>query len=143
VRIEEANRAETERGPEAILELGRLLIYEGGGAQANQNLVLPMLEEVVNKADSASRQAGEAAFLLAESQVRRSQPGQAAEYFLRAAQANPEDPDFVARSLFRAAEMMQAADMTAERDQIIRRLQENFPDSEWTEKASELQENPQ
>ena len=143
VRIEEANRAETERGREAIIELGRLLIYEGGGAQANQNLVLPMLEEVLNKADAAPQQAGEAAFLLAESHLRRSQPEQAAEYFLRAAGANPENADFVARSLFRAAEMMHAADMTAQRDQIIRRLQENFPESEWTEQASRLQENPQ
>jgi outer membrane protein assembly factor BamD (BamD/ComL family) len=75
--------------------------------------------------------------------VRRSQPQQAADYFLRAAQANPGDASFVARSLYRAAEMMQSAGMTTERDQIVERLQENFPDSEWTDQASQLQENQQ
>ncbi len=141
VTIEEANRAESDRGRTAILELGRLLIYEGGRTQVNQNLVLPMLEEVFAKAEEAPAQAGQAAFLLAESHVRRSQPEQAAEYFLDAAQVNPEDESFVAQSLFRAAEMMEAADRIAERDEIISRLQESFPDSEWTEQALQLQES--
>jgi outer membrane protein assembly factor BamD (BamD/ComL family) len=141
VTIENANRAESERGRRAILELGRLLIYEGGRTQASRNLVFPMLEEVVDKADTAPAQAGRAAFLLAESFVRRSRPEEAADYFLQAAQINPEDQAFVAESLYRAAEMMGSAGNTAERDEIIRRLNENFPESEWSEQARQLQEN--
>ncbi|MFW5729642.1 MAG: tetratricopeptide repeat protein, partial [Spirochaetota bacterium] len=141
VTIEEADRAQSERGRAAILELGRLLIYEGGRTQVNQNLILPMLEEVLAKAEESPEQAGEASFLLAESHVRRSQPEQAAEYFIQAAQVNAEDESFVARSLYRAAEMMGSADRIAERDEIIRRLRENFPDSEWTEQALQLQES--
>ena len=141
VTIEDANRAQSERGRRAILELGRLLIYEGGRTQASRNLVFPMLEEVVDKADTAPAQAGRAAFLLAESYVRRSRPEEAADYFLRAAEINSENQSFVAESLFRAAEMLESAGDTAGRDEIIRRLQENFPESEWRDKARQLQEN--
>lgn len=141
VRIEENDRAETEEGREAILELGRLLIYEGGRSQVNENLVLPMLDEVLAVAEEAPEQAGRAAFLLAESRVRQSRPQEAADYFLRAAEVNAEDPAFVARSLYRAAEMLDAAGQSAERDAIIQRLRESFPDSEYTEQAVELQES--
>ncbi len=78
---------------------------------------------------------------MAESYVRRSRPEEAADYFLRAAEINSENQSFVAESLFRAAEMLESAGDTAGRDEIIRRLQENFPESEWRDKARQLQEN--
>ncbi|TVQ40648.1 MAG: hypothetical protein EA384_02420 [Spirochaetaceae bacterium] len=138
VRIDENRRAQTAAGRAAILSLGRLAILEGAGSPANENLVLQLLQDVAGRAAEDPPAAAEAAFLLAEYDLRASQPLRAAEGFLRAAEIDPADRDRAARSLFRAAEAMQFAGRSAEVRELVERLQQSFPDSEWSARAGRL-----
>ena len=138
VRIDENQRARTGAGRSAILDLGRLAIIEGAGSPANENLVLQLLQDVAARADEDPASAAEAMFLLAEYDMRMSQPLRAAERFLRAAEIDPADRDRAARSLFRAAEALQFAGRDAELRELVQRLQQSFPDTEWSSRAQRL-----
>ena len=127
--------ATTAKGREAMIELSRLYIYEGS---RRMDLALEMLQKVVDRGEPVT--ASQAQFLIGEYYYRRSEPVQAAREFLKAGYLNPDDPDQMAASIFRAAEMMYLAGNMTDVRELVGRLEQHFPDSQWTEEAKKLLE---
>jgi len=125
--------AKTRKGREAMIELARLYIYEGGN---RTDFAFQMLERVIEKEDKES--AATAQFLIGEFYYRRGELIKAAGEFLQAAFLYPEGPDLMAASIFRAAEMMSLAGKEREVRELVERLDKNFPDSQWTEEGRKL-----
>ncbi len=140
VAIEENNRAETVDGRQAIIELGRSLIYEGTGTSLDQSLVVPLLREVAEKTDVDPAAASQAQFLVAEYHSRNRDHRLAAESFVTAATINPADTDLSALALYRAAESYKAAGRPDEMNVLVEEISTRFPDSEWSVQAERLQE---
>jgi len=127
--------AQTAGGRRAMIELSRLYIYEGG---SRSELALPMLSQVAGKEDPAA--ASQAQYLIGEYYYRKSDPLLAASEFLKAATLNPKDPDLMAASIYRAAEMMKLAGKSLDARELVRRLEDNFPGSQWTLEGGKLLE---
>jgi TolA-binding protein len=127
--------ARTVKGREALIELAKLYIYEG---QNRLELALPMLQAVVDRQDQAT--AGRAQYLIGEYYFRKGNTAQAAQEFLKAASANPQDADRTAASLLRAAEMMKLAGRGKDVRELVARLEQYFPGSQWTAEARRLLE---
>jgi TolA-binding protein len=127
--------ATTSKGREAMIELSRLYIYEGS---RRMDLALEMLQKVVDRGEPLT--ASQAQFLIGEYYYRKSEPVQAAREFLKAGYLNPDDPDQMAASIFRAAEMMYLAGNMTDVRELVGRLEQHFPDSQWTEEAKKLLE---
>jgi TolA-binding protein len=127
--------AETAKGREAMIELARLYIYEGS---RRMELAFQMLQKVVDKGETVT--AAQAQFLIGEYYYRKADPVQAAREFLKAGYLDPNDPDQMAASIYRAAEMMHLAGKTADVRELVGRLEQHFPDSEWTAEARKLLE---
>lgn len=125
--------AGTPRGREAMIELARLYIFEGSG---RLDLALQMLQAVVAKADPATAPAAQ--YLIGEYFYRKADTVRAAQEFLKAAYANPKDADLMASSLYRAAEMMALAGSRRDVQELVGRLEQHFPGSEWTLRARGL-----
>ena len=60
--------------------------------------------------------------------------------FFRASLMKPEDSDFMAYSIYRAAGMMKLAGKTREVKALVERLDQNFSDTEWAEEGKKLLE---
>jgi len=127
--------AGTAKGREAMIELSRLYVYEGS---KNMELAFEMLQDVVEKGEPVS--ASQAQFLIGEYYYRKADPVRAAREFLKAGNLNPDDPDQLAASIYRAAEMMSLAGKRADVRELVGRLEKYFPDSQWTLEAKKLQE---
>jgi len=127
--------ATTAKGREAMIELSRLYIYEGS---RRMDLALEMLQKVVDQGEPVT--ASQAQFLIGEYYYRKSEPVQAAREFLKAGYLNPEDSDQMAASIFRAAEMMYLAGNMTDVRELVGRLEQHFPGSQWTEEAKKLLE---
>jgi TolA-binding protein len=127
--------ARTEKGREAMIELAQLYIYEGGD---RLELAPPMLQAVVDRQDPAT--AARAQYSLGEYYYRKGDTARAAQEFLKAASANPQDADRTAASLFRAAEMMKLAGRGSDVRELVGRLERYFPGSQWTTEARRLLE---
>jgi len=125
--------AGTARGREAMIELSRLYIYEGS---RRMDLALEMLQKVVERGEPVT--AAQAQFLIGEYYYRKSDPVQAAREFLQAGYFNPDDPDQLAASIYRAAEMMYLAGNMTDVRELVGRLEQHFPGSQWTEEAEKL-----
>jgi len=132
-RIGREGGANSPRGREAMIELSRLYIFEGSG---RLDLALQMLQSVVAKADPVS--AAPAQYLIGEYHYRKGDSVRAAQEFLKAAYANPKDADLMASSLYRAAEMMSLAGSRRDVQELVGRLEQHFPGSEWTLRARGL-----
>jgi TolA-binding protein len=102
------------------------------------DLALEMLQKVVERGEPVT--ASQAQFLIGEYYYRKSEPVQAAREFLKAGYLNPDDPDQMAASIFRAAEMMHLAGNRADVRELVGRLEQHFPGSQWTEEAKKLLE---
>ena len=127
--------ATTAKGREAMIELSRLYIYEGS---RRMDLALEMLQKVVARGEPVT--ASQAQFLIGEYYYRKSEPVKAARQFLEAGYLNPEDTDQMAAGIFRAAEMMYLAGNMTDVRELIGRLEQHFPGSQWTEEAKKLLE---
>jgi TolA-binding protein len=127
--------AKTAKGREAMIELARLYIYEGSG---RMELAYEMLRSVVDKGEPQT--AAQAQFLIGEYRYRKSDPVGAAQEFLKAAYLDTRDRDLMAAAIYRAAEMMQLAGRNADLQELVARLEQHFPDSEWTLEAKKLLE---
>jgi TolA-binding protein len=127
--------AESARGREAMVELSRLYIFEDSG---RLDLALQMLQAVVAKAEPVT--ASQAQYLIGEYYYRKGDTVRAAQEFLKAAYMNPKDSDTTASSLYRAAEMMSLAGSPRDVQELVGRLEQHFPDSEWTVRARKLLE---
>ena len=138
VTIENADGAQTANGRQAIIELGRLAIYEDTAAATDGAEVIPLLESVADLGTEHPLIASQALFLIAEYLNREEELLQAAELYLRAASLGASDRDLAALSLFRAASMYSARGRSSEVNALLDQLEEQFPASEWLEEARTL-----
>ena len=141
VRIEQGRRANTAEGREAILELARLVIYEGVTGSANSRLVLPLLRETAGRADEDPESAAEAQFLIGEWYHERGQDSDAAEAFLEAAGIHRSDEDLSAQSLYRAVNSYRReGNNEGVIREIVNTMRDEFSGSEWTAEAERILE---
>ncbi|TVQ27701.1 MAG: hypothetical protein EA382_03120 [Spirochaetaceae bacterium] len=138
VTIESERGAATEAGRDAILELARLVIYQDVATQTTAITLLPRLEDVAEQHGQDPRAASQALFLMAEFAAQRDEFLLAASRYLEAATVGAGDRDLAARSIYRAAVMYSTVGRTAEVDQLLVRLRDQFPGSEWLEEARTL-----
>lgn len=138
VTIGREGGAKTEAGRKAILDLSRLYIYEGG---PKQDLAVSMLSEVISRKGEDPASAAQAKYLMAEYTYRKGDPVQAATVFLEAAALNPGDKDLMAMSIYRSAEMMKVAGRRTDAELLVRRLEQNFPASQWAVEGKKLLED--
>ena len=131
--------ARTPAGREAMIELSRMYIYESG---SRMDFAFQMLTKVVERQDDP-KTAAPAQLLLGEYWYRKSEPVKAANEFLKAAMLPSGNPDLAASALLRAAEMMALAGQKRDVQELVRRLQERFPDSQWTLDGKKLLESMQ
>jgi TolA-binding protein len=133
--IEQNSSTATKTGREAMIELARLYLNE----QEKYEQAYDLLKEVILFTDDKETHA-DAQYLLGEYYYREDQYISAGNEFLKAAMINPSDRDLIASSLFRAAEMMKYAGMKSDVRALVQRLEDNFPDSQWTAEARKLLE---
>lgn len=127
--------AEDPEGRELVLELARILLYQGGSSREEARL---LLEEILFYREEDPAMAARAQYYLGEYHQRRGQLDQAGRAFLEAATMNPGDRDLMAMAVFRAAEVaLQRGDRRGA-EALVRRLTENFPQSTWTEEGVRL-----
>ncbi len=141
VRIEQGQRAGSSDGREAILELARLVIYEGVTDSPNRRLVLPLLREVTGREDEDPERAARAQFLIGEWYHQQDENSDAAEAFLEAAGMYRADEDLSAQSLYRAANSYRRSGRSEEViREIVETMRDEFPGSEWTAEAERILE---
>ena len=125
----------TRKGREAMLELSRVYMYKTGN---RQDLALPLLKKVVEAEDIDAETAARGKYLQGEYYYRKGKLREAGSRFLQAAISYPRDRDFMASSLYRAAEMALLAGYQQDAEEIVERITKNFPDSQWSEAATDL-----
>lgn len=131
-RIESLSTGSAERR-QAILELARIVVYEGGAAGPRRELLVGYLREL---GETEAPEAGRARFLLGEYYAGREEYDRAIDAYLSAAEVAGRD--LTGRSLFRAAQMYGArGDRDAVRT-IVSRIEEELPDSTWAAEARRL-----
>lgn len=131
-RIESLS-ADTEERREAILELARIVVYEGGAPGPRRELLVGYLREL---GDSDSPRAPRANFLLGEHYANRAEYSRAIDAYLAA--AGEAGRDLTGRSLFRAAQMYGAQGDRAAVRTIVSRIEEELPESTWAAEARRL-----
>jgi len=134
-RISKNRAAETKEGREAMIELSHLYIFE---KESKIERAFQMLSQVLEKDDPVTGY--EAQLLLGEYFYKREEYEKAGREFFKASLMNPVDQDFMAYSIFRAAQSMKLAGKTREAQELVKRLEENFPDTEWSTKGKKLLE---
>lgn len=135
VTIGKEGGVSTRKGREAMLELSRVYIYKTGN---RQDLALPLLERLVEAEDVDAETAARGMYLQGEYYYRRGKLREAGSRFLKAALTYPKDRDFMASSLYRAAEMALLAGYRRDAEEIIERIEKNFPNSQWSDAAERL-----
>lgn len=133
--IEREGGSETPEGRQAMVELSRLYILEGVG---DVDVALIMLTQVVESHEPAS--AAAAQLLIGEYYAKEGDRTKAAEEFVKTLDEKPPGQDLAPRALYRAAEMMKLEKRSDDVIRIIRKLQEEFPDTGWAEDANKLLE---
>ena len=103
-----------------------------------QDLALPLLKKVVEAEDVDAETAARGKYLQGEYYYRKGKLREAGSRFLQAAISYPRDRDFMASSLYRAAEMALLAGYRQDAEEIMERITKNFPDSQWSEAATDL-----
>jgi TolA-binding protein len=140
VRIEARGGASTAEGREAILELARLLIFESADLGEGRVGLVSYLEALAEAGNAGAAERAEALSLLGEYRARLDERVRAADAFLESAAVSGAPRDRVAASLLRAAEMYRLAGRRAEVREIVTRISESFPDTEWQTQAQNLLE---
>ena len=135
VRIRGAGGAASPEGREAMLELARFYIREGG---TGTDRAAPLIADIRRRRIEDPGRAAEAGYLLAEIERRRQRYPEAATLYLAAASEQGADGDLVARSLLRAAEMMRLSGRADENRRLLEMLVRNFPGTEWAAEGRKL-----
>jgi tetratricopeptide (TPR) repeat protein len=117
-----------KQGREAALELARLYLYQypekTGGAY-------DLLRRLKEKEGLERNTAAQAEYLTGEYFRKKSQYGDAASAYARAAVAGAGDDDLVARSLLKAAESAEEAGDFRTARQMVQKLKADFPHTQW------------
>jgi TolA-binding protein len=126
---------ETREGRSAMIALARIYIFEEEGKLER---AFQMLSQVLERNDPET--GADAQFLLGEYYHRNEEYEKAGKAFFRASLLKPEDRDFMAYSIYRAAGMMKLAGKNREVKALVERLDQNFSGSEWAEEGKKLLE---
>ncbi|MGQ9615793.1 MAG: tetratricopeptide repeat protein [Spirochaetota bacterium] len=124
----------TKEGRNAMIELSRQYIQE------NQKIerAYQMLSQVIQQDDPET--AARAGVLLGEYYFKIGDFERAGREFFQASLRNPGDRDLVAYALYHSAEMMKLAGRDKEMNELLERLNERFPGSEWSDAGKKLKE---
>lgn len=126
---------ETREGRSAMIALSRIYIFEEEGKLER---AFQMLSQVLERNDPET--GADAQFLLGEYYHRNEEFEKAGRAFFRTSLMKPEDRDFMAYSIYRAAGMMKLAGKNREVKALVERLDQNFSGSEWAEEGKKLLE---
>ena len=122
-------------GRRAMIELSALYISMGG---SDLKPAISMLRQVAeHKADDAEA-AADAQFYIGEYYYRQNNFTEAVKAFITAAGINPADKDSSARALYRAADTAVLAGSRSDAVQLIQRLKNYYPGTEWAVEADKL-----
>lgn len=135
VTIGKDNRAQTKAGRKAMVQLARIYIYESA---SKQDQAVPLLKEVIAKKGEDAADAAQAEYLLGQYYYQASDLQKAANSFLSAATLDPSNRDLTASSLYRAAEMAKLAGNPSDAATMVKRIEKEFPNSEWAVEAKKL-----
>ncbi len=127
--------AEDPEGRELVLELARILLYQGGSSREEAKL---LLEEILFYQEEDPAMAARAQYYMGEYHQRRGQLEQAGRVFLEAATMNPDDRDLMAMAVFRAAEVAHQRGDRRGVEALVKRLIDNFPQTTWADEGSRL-----
>jgi tetratricopeptide (TPR) repeat protein len=135
VTIEENERGSLPRG-RAIVELGRLAVYDRVSTQTRMSRVLSFLREA--GASERTEVAQEALFLIAEHHRLEGSHREAAESYLEAAAVGGAGGELTARAIFNAAQAYSRLGRRSEVEALVEQLEREFPDSPFTSQAQTL-----
>jgi len=129
--------ANTTEGRKAILELAQFYIFtdDPGKLDLAYNMLLPVVEKSGEPEIKAR-----ALFLTGEYYLHKKDYIKAGNEFLKAAIINPTNKDQMAISILKAAEMMKLAGKIKDVQDLVKKLEENFPESQWTSEGKKLLE---
>lgn len=135
VTIDESERGSPQRG-RAIVELGRLAVYDQISIQTRMSRVVSLLSEA--GASPRSEIAQEALFLIGEYHRLEESDQEAAEAYLEAATAGGAAGELTARAIFAAAEAYTRLGRRSEVEALVGQLEQEFPESPFTSQARTL-----
>lgn len=136
VSIDDGGRSQTAAGRDAILNLADYILYEGTADRVSTALVVDLLEETAEREAEAPADAAQALFYRGEFAARNGEVEEASGYFLNAAATG--SGELSARSLFKAVEMKVRSRRFDEAREIVQRMENAIPNSEWTAEARRL-----
>ena len=129
-----AGSADTREGREARLALARIYVFEADRPRA---FALPLLDEVA-QVRSDPETAAEAQYLAGEYHRRTGNLATAADLYLDAALLARTNRDLMAGALVRATEVMLQAGRVSDATEVVTRIKDAFPGSEWAERGEAL-----
>ena len=127
--------AGSPEGRRAMIDLSALYISMGG---SDLKPAMSMLKQVAEYQDEDPEAAADARFYIGEYYYRQNDYSQAVKSFLDAAGTNPSDKDSSARALYRAADTAVLADSIDDAKELIKRLKNYYPGTEWAVEADKL-----
>jgi len=133
--ISKKGGADTAEGRKAMIELARLYINE----ETNKiERAFQLLSRVMEKGRPQTRQ--EAGVLLGEYYYKTGDIERAGREFFNASLIYPENSDLMAYAIYRAAQMMKLAGKTREFKELVEKLSQSFPASNWSQEGRKLLE---
>ncbi len=127
--------AGSSEGRRAMIELSALYISMGG---SELKPAISMLEQITEHRDEDPEAAADAKFYIGEYYYRKNNYPDAVKAFLEAAVINPDDRDSSARALYRAADTAVYAESYDDAKQLVKRLKDFYPGTEWAIEADKL-----
>ncbi len=127
--------AKTKAGRNAMIELARIYVM----SEKKMDFAYQMLKEVIAKGDPET--SAEAKYLMGEYFYRKGELVKAGKEFLEAAFTDPTNRDLMAASIYRAAVMMKLAKKYDDLRALVKRLEDNFPNTQWAVSGRKLLEN--
>ena len=137
VVVEEKGLSSAE-GRAAALELSRMYLYQ---YTEKSDQAYNYLSELIDYSEQDPGAAAEAYYLMGEYYTKQHEPEEAANSYARAAVAGSGDDDLVARSLLKAARSALAAGDTRGARSMVRKLETEFPNTQWVAEGKQLLEN--
>jgi TolA-binding protein len=125
----------TVKGREAMLALSKIYIASGG---EKLNVAFPILEDLLAQSNLEASLKAQTLYLKGEYYYQKNDHARAGNEFLKAATIQTDDKDFMARSMYRAAEMVKLAGNHKEAEEMVKRIEKYFPSSEWANEGRKL-----
>jgi len=131
--ISKKGGVKTRDGREAMIDLARIYIFE---EEDKLERAFQLLIRVLQEEDTITQ--AKSQLLLGEYYFRKGDPMKAGKEFYKASLKNTGDSDFMAYSIFKAAQMMKICGKLKEANALVKRLEDSFPQTEWAKEAKRL-----